>query len=210
MFATPANLSRILLASLRLAAIALWIAVPLAHAQGPQPEIITGTPLVQESGRVTINGQDIALWGIDTLAPDQQCWQDEAAWCCGEQATMALRHFVEGRLLECKLKSKPESGPALAQCYRQKGRAPMRDVSELLVRHGWAMDHSEVSGGAYLTAEEEARQEKRGVWDSRFQTAKDWKQGIQRFVGEPEETPAAAPHPKDQPADASSGEEEEE
>jgi len=163
----------------------LSLSPALAEPEETRPEIISGIPVVQESGTLVINGKKIALWGISPLAPDQQCWQGETAWCCGEQAITVLRHIVEGRMVECVVQAKPEDGPILAQCYRRRGRHHRkRDIAAQLVRHGWATDQSESSSGAYLAAEEEARYEKRGIWDSRFQTAQDWKDGIQRFVGE--------------------------
>lgn len=162
---------------------------------------ISGVPVVQETGVLTIDGQNLVLWGIDTLAPDQQCWQGNVAWFCGEQATIALRHFIEGRFLTCEIQQVPDGNPLLARCYRLKG-AKRKDVSEMLVRHGWALDRGETSGGAYYEAEEEARKDKRGIWGSRFQTAHDWKEGLQRFINDPDHEQQPAEEEKDEDAPA--------
>lgn len=155
-----------------------------AKPAAADPNRLTGVPIVQQSGLMIVSGLRIALWGIDTLAPDQQCWQGDAAWPCGEQATTALRHYVDGRMVECQIQHHVEGAPAVAKCFRMKERVK-KDIAEHMVSHGWALDKGEVSGGAYYAAEEEAVKEKRGVWIGRFQTAQDWREGIQRFVGEP-------------------------
>ncbi len=156
------------------------------QAQTPEPEseMLSGVPVVEESGLIVLNGKKITLWGIDTLAPDQQCWQGETAWDCGQQATTALRHFIDGRMVECELLQPAEGeAPALGRCYRYKGQHRI-DVGGHLVARGWAMDKGEVSAGIYAAAEESAQAERRGIWDSKFQTPKDWRDGIQRFIGE--------------------------
>lgn len=164
---------------------------PKAEPQKGTSKILSGVPVVQESGCLTLNGKTIELWGIDRLAPDQQCWQGDVAWFCGEQSTIALRHFVEGRILNCEVQQIPDNGPLLARCYRQKGKE-RKDISGILVSHGWAMDKGETSGGAYFAAEEEAKKDKRGIWGSRFQSAEDWKEGVQRYLNDPDHEPPAA------------------
>lgn len=157
--------------------------VALAEPPEALTEKLSGVPIVEESGLLILNGQKVSLWGIDTLAPDQKCWQGETSWDCGAQATIALRHFVEERMVECEIVQKPENAPFVARCYRYKGPHKI-DVAGHLVARGWAIDKGEVSAGAYAAAEETAQVEKRGIWDSRFQTPQDWREGVQRFVGE--------------------------
>ena len=53
-------------------------------ATAQEAEVVTGVPFVQDNGVLSINGRQIGLWGVDLLAPDQQCWQGDASWCCGE------------------------------------------------------------------------------------------------------------------------------
>lgn len=180
----------------RLAQCAVLAAMPFLFftpAQANQPQKIAGVPVVQETGKLIIKGQPIALWGIDSLAPDQQCWQGETSWCCGEHALMALRHYVEGRSVECEIQHQADDqGPAIAKCYRVKG--PNRfDIARNLIANGWALERGETTGGAYFADEQAAQDNKRGVWSGRFQTAQDWKDGVQKFVGEesPEDTEPA-------------------
>ncbi len=145
---------------------------------------MTGIPFVQDNGILSINGQQIALWGVDLLAPDQQCWQGDIAWGCGEDAMSALKHYVGNKTVECQIKqSAVNDMPALAQCFRFRG-PKAQDIAEHLILKGWAIERTDVSGGQYYAAEQKAQTGKYGIWSSRFQTAQDWRDGLQRFVGE--------------------------
>lgn len=170
-----------------LAFLALLAAAAPASAQEPAPKrALSGVPIVLDASTLIVHGERIALWGLETLASDQQCWQLDTPWSCGEQAIMTLRHMVTGRSISCDIEQEALEGSlALAKCYRQKGPHKI-DLSAYMIIQGLAMDRSDVSGGAYFDEENDAQIEKRGIWSGRFQTAKDWREGIQRFVGEDE------------------------
>ncbi|MDX9689268.1 MAG: hypothetical protein RBT70_02210 [Alphaproteobacteria bacterium] len=163
---------------------------------------IAGVPYVQDSGVLSINGRDVNLWGIERLAPDQQCWQAEMAWCCGEYAAMALKHFVQGRMVECEIKEPAAEGlPAFAVCTRNKGQHKT-DIAEHLVSFGWALAKKDIVDNPYEEFEEDARENKRGAWSSRFQSAQDWRDGIQRYISESNDDSAQTLEPPaEEPAD---------
>ncbi|MDD3181889.1 MAG: hypothetical protein PHD48_03685 [Alphaproteobacteria bacterium] len=147
-------------------------------------ETLHGVAVVEDMGTLAINGTRVSLWGMDMLAPDQQCWQNDEAWPCGEEALMALKHFAGGRIVECEMQTAPDKdGPALAKCYRWK-RTRKIDIAEHMIAEGWALERGATSGGIYYWAEQSAQTNKEGAWSGRFQTAQDWRDGIQRFVGE--------------------------
>jgi len=163
-------------------------------APDPKMEKICGIPVVQGANTLVINGKKVTLWGLEALAPDQQCWQGGMAWGCGENASTALKHYVDGQMVECVPQIVPtDKSPIIAKCYRFKGqdRHP-RDIASHMIQHGWGMDRTENSGGAYAEEVKEAQENKVGIWSSRFQTANDWKEGVQKFVGEESEDPAVA------------------
>lgn len=173
--------------------VLLWAGIALlcSPANAQDELTLTGLPVVQDNGFLSINGQQIALWGVDLLAPDQQCWQGDVAWGCGEDAMSALKHYVGNKAVACQIKqSAVNDTPALAQCFRFKG-SKAQDIAEHLILKGWAIERVAVSGGQYYAAEQKAQTGKYGIWTSRFQTAQDWQEGIQRFVGE-------EPEPKDE------------
>lgn len=177
-----------------LAAAAPALSAPAETAPAQEAEeSIGGVPVIQEANLIIVGGHIVSLWGIDALAPDQKCWQGDAAWDCGQQATIFLRHFVEGWAIGCTVKEKPKDSPLLVRCYRQKDGENEKDIGETLVRLGWALNNPAAEGSPYAEAEAEAKEQKRGVWGSRFQTAKDWEEGVQRFMGDTQEPPAATP-----------------
>lgn len=156
------------------------LSAPPCMAEEAPEQIIAGIPVVEDGGLMIVAGQKIRLWGIDALDTDQHCWQGGTAWDCGRQATDALRHLVEGRMIDCHFRAKAEDDIPLAQCFKQKHHHK-GDIARHLVRHGWAMNGAE---NAYPNAETKAKEENLGIWSSRFQTAEDWREGVQRFVGD--------------------------
>jgi endonuclease YncB( thermonuclease family) len=158
-----------------------------------QDDQLTGTPAVLPSGLIMIEGKDVALWGIDPLAIDQQCWHEERAWNCGEEALTVLRHFLTGSSARCLIKKDLGAGRYSAQCFRVKGGKEF-DIARYLVGQGWARDHKEDTDGLYSVAQTDARLHRRGIWTSKFQTAEDWKNGVQQYVAY-KMAPPKAPNP---------------
>lgn len=145
--------------------------------------LISGQAVVQDCGSLFVNGQKVSLWGIDPLAPDQQCWQNDVAWGCGAQAVTTLQHYVDGLEVECHVIENAEQETPKAICYRNQIKTH-QDIAEHLIRQGFAIEAKYDSENTYTDAENEARTHKRGIWTSRFQTAANWREGIQCFVGE--------------------------
>jgi len=179
-------------------ALAFLLAVGFGQALAEEPEtaedsdeIISGVPVVESSNLLTLDGKKISLWGVSPLAPDQQCWQNGTAWDCGEQATLVLRHFVESRTIECHVREKQGDNPIIAQCFRHGQTHGKRDIAKQLIQTGWALSGKANSllAPPYLEEENKAHAEKSGIWGSHFQTAEDWEQGVQRFVGEDDKDP---------------------
>jgi hypothetical protein len=150
--------------------------------------IFFGSPTIQSSGSITLDGLNVTLWGVDALAADQQCWHGDVAWDCGAEALAALRHYTANHLIRCVSKSDFGGGHVSAQCFRQNN-AGDDDIARYLVQQGWARDLKDISDGAYAYDETDARQARRGVWTSRFQTSSDWQNGNQRFVPYDEASP---------------------
>ena len=174
-----------LLATLFVAVLPFLFSLSPAYANALKT--ITGVPVVQAAGELVIDGQRIILWGIDSLASDQQCWQGDTAWCCGESSIMALRHYVDGRAVECEVQHYTDEGATLvAKCYRTKG-ATKQDIAAHLVAQGWALERGATTGGLYYHEEQAAQENKRGIWSGRFQSAQDWREGVQRYFGDPPE-----------------------
>lgn len=127
-----------------------------------------GTPAILPSGNLLLNGQTIDLWGIERIAPGQQCLHNNAAWDCGAQATAALLQFIGKYPVRCVLMPGGSGGVAAAQCLRRTAQGE-DDIARYLVAEGWARDRAITSGGFYAADENDARSRGLGTWDSSFQ-----------------------------------------
>ncbi len=142
---------------------------------------LSGAPTIIDSGTLLINGQKISLWGINSLASDQMCWEGSMAWSCGKEATLALRHFVHGHTVKCELMPQEEKTTTTqkARCIRET-TLRKKDLAKFLTQKGLAT----ASDNAYSSAEKNANIFKRGIWSGKFQTAKDWNNGIEQYVNQ--------------------------
>ncbi|MDD3287929.1 MAG: thermonuclease family protein [Alphaproteobacteria bacterium] len=164
------------------AALIIAVAFTFSPAYAEESADLFGSPMVEESGQMTLDGVRIDFWGIHALAGDQQCWtMDEKPWPCGEHASTALKHYVSGKLVRCKIKETANKNKTFAQCFFDSDDKT-HDIARYLVSNGWAMDNSEQSLGLYENDEQEARHKRRAIWTSRFQTAEDWRNGIDRYI----------------------------
>lgn len=170
---------------------------PPSKGQSPktQEQELNGIPFVVDSHTIMLGGRTVTLWGLSPLASDQQCWRGPMAWSCGEQATIALKHFIEDRPLSCRIKTfRAPPDFSSAQCFRQK-RGNAIDIASYLVQRGWAMDAPTASGGLYANDQDDARAKQRGIWCGKFQTDSDWREGTQRFIDSEKGEPGATPPP---------------
>ncbi len=92
----------------------------------------------------------IRIWGIDAPERDTPFY---------EPATHALRALLHGQAVTCTPLDRSHER-IVARCLLGDGR----DVGEMMVRSGWAKDLPQKSGGAYHTQEQQARQQKLGMW----------------------------------------------
>ncbi|WP_114313566.1 thermonuclease family protein [Thermus caldifontis] len=153
----------------------LVLAIPLllALAQG----LIVGRVSVVDGDTLEIRGQRIRLWGIDAVESSQTCRRaDGSLWPCGRRAAFALDDFLGQRTVRCQPKGRDRYSRVVAVCW--VGEV---EVNRWLVLQGWALDYTPYSRGAYLDAQEEARRNRRGIWQGDF--TPPW--GYRRGAGSP-------------------------
>jgi endonuclease YncB( thermonuclease family) len=131
--------------------LATSLVICLGGADGPRnPGAIDGDTFV------ALGGRHIRLWGIDT---------PERGTACAGAARRALRTLLKGGEPECAIVS--EQPPKGRYRARTVGRCWLRglDLSDQMVRHGYAYDWPRYSGGAYAQAQTEAKAQARGcLW----------------------------------------------
>jgi len=121
----------------------------------------------------------IRLQGLDAPESDQPCTlpDGQTTWC-GATARAALVELIGGRDLVCETPADDPTdryGRALAFC-----RAGEVDINLEMVRQGHAVAYrqflkSRPHAAAYIAAEAEAYQARRGIWGTRFVSPGDWR-----------------------------------
>jgi endonuclease YncB( thermonuclease family) len=141
---------------------ALLFAAPAAA------QVIAGSATALDGTTIELEGKRIHLFGIAAPGPEQQCARTNAgverAYPCGLDAKAFLASLLARRTVFCVPESENAADASInAQCF-----ADGADVSEVLVRAGWAVAADRLAN-IYVSAEEEARQAQRGLWSGRFE-----------------------------------------
>jgi endonuclease YncB( thermonuclease family) len=136
--------------------------------QGPS---ITGRARVLDGDSIDLAGEPIRLFGIDAPESRQLC-RDGAGrpYRCGRAATLALAAATAGRTVACTRVEHDRYDRQVAICT-----ADGRDLGDMMVRAGHAVELTEYSGGRYAAAEREARTARRGLWAGSFEQPSEWR-----------------------------------
>tara|TARA_R110000787_G_scaffold282559_1_gene394489 strand:+ start:4430 stop:5101 length:672 start_codon:yes stop_codon:yes gene_type:complete len=143
----------------------LCLFAAIAHSsQASDSRVIDGDTLI-------INGNKIRLHGIDAPEANQMCVLEGKPWKCGEAATQALIDILQNGYPRCEHLNKDRYGRSISRCFNGAG-----DVSELLVRQGFALAYRKYSAD-YVSAEEFAKAGKSGIFAGQFVPPWDWRRG---------------------------------
>jgi len=124
-----------------------------------------------------MDGQRYRLQDIDAPELHQTC-KDGAGreWPCGHRARDELRKILTRDAVSCRTVTRDRFGRNVATCS-----AGGRDVGEVMVRNGWATAYKGRGfSSRYVSAENEARAARRGLWSGAFETPRNWRQGHPR------------------------------
>jgi endonuclease YncB( thermonuclease family) len=135
--------------------LAFSAAAPL-HAQLPP---ITGHATIVDGDTIDIGRQRVRLHGIDAPEANSRCWRAGHYWQCGADATAALKKIIGTGRVTCAPTYCDPYHRFVATC-----RVDGKDISELMVREGLAIDWPRYSDGHYAAAQGEARAAHRGLW----------------------------------------------
>ncbi|AVX05050.1 hypothetical protein MXMO3_02538 [Maritalea myrionectae] len=155
--------------SLRRAATFLVIAgllvAMVVGTQTPSNQSLYGVARVSDGDSVRLQNQRIRLVGIDAPELKQNCRRDGNDWACGEAARSALKSKIAAQEITCTGDRRDQYRRLLAVCYL--GR---EDLNAWLVREGWAVSYND-----YAIDEVLARRDRRGIWDSEFESPHKWR-----------------------------------
>ncbi len=150
-----------------------------SSGQRPAPQAtgdaIAGRARVVDGDSLEVAGRRIRLFGIDAPEGRQTCRDArDRSYRCGEDARRALAGLIGGREVSCTPVGESHDRD-VAVCT-----AGGRDLSEAMVRDGFAIELRNHSRGRYSAAEREARDAKRGLWAGSFERPGAWRQGNMR------------------------------
>lgn len=159
--------------------LALFLAVTSAQA-----ETLTGTPEVVDGDTLRMEGETIRLEGIDALESRQFCEDAEGLpYPCGAEATARLKRLIGQDKVKCEGSERDILGRLIAVCCvlipEDKTGGPegtCYQLNDQPVKAGHALAQRDFST-RYVSAENEAKAAKRGMWAGRFVPPWDWRRG---------------------------------
>lgn len=181
--------SWIVLAVVALAAWAYshWEKAPSGRITGPVTGEVTPGQTIKGSVRVVdgdsleIGAARIRLFGIDAPELRQLCRAaDGSDVTCGLTARDTLGTLIGGRAVACAPAEKtPSYDRTVAICTVADG-SRATDLSDAMIRAGYAIELTAHSHGRYSAAEREAREARRGLWAGTFERPSEWRQRTAR------------------------------
>lgn len=131
---------------------------------------IAGRATVIDGDTIEIHGQRIRLHGVDAPEKGQPCYDAAGqAYRCGTIAARALDQFIGASPVTCRERDTDRYGRTVATCLVRGV-----DVEEWLVRSGHALAYRRYSSD-YIGAEQEARNNKRGLWSGTLMPPWEWR-----------------------------------
>ena len=147
------------------AIIGAWLVCSLAQAAD-----LSGVPRIVDGDTLVIGTTKIRLEGIDAPETDQLCLNaDGANWGCGIDARDKLAAHIRARDIRCTASGVDAYHRTLATCY-----VGGEDLNAWMVREGWALAYVRYSS-AYRGIENDARTQRRGLWQGAFIAPWDWR-----------------------------------
>jgi endonuclease YncB( thermonuclease family) len=185
----PSLLFSLLVVTVGAAAVQLWPElaawwrdlVPQAtgtstHPADPVGPALAGRAKVIDGDSLEVAGERIRLFGIDAPESRQDCADARGnAYPCGRDAARALAAAIGSDRVTCTPVDHDRYGRDVARCD-----AGGRDLGEVMVRGGHALDLPQHSGGRYAAAEREARAARRGLWAGSFEPPAAWRRQYPR------------------------------
>ncbi len=124
---------------------------------------------VVDGDTIEIGANKFRLFGIDAPERNQPCKKNNVLYDCGGASKKHLEFIISGANVECDKKNKDKWGRYISVCT-----ADGEDISELMVKHGWALAYRKYSS-VYVSDEEFAKSNKLGMWAKDFSIPSEWR-----------------------------------
>lgn len=143
-------------------------ALLLAWATASASDVV-GVASVIDGDTVDIHGTRIRLQGIDAPESSQMCMRNEEIWRCGQDVSFALANFVGRKTVRCENLGTDKYKRMIGRCWLGS-----TDLNQWMVWNGFAVAYRQYST-EYVSDEDSARTNKRGIWAGDFMMPSDWR-----------------------------------
>lgn len=152
-------------------AVAVGAAAPRAFADEP-PAVITGAAEVIDGNTLIVNDRKLCLWGMDAPDLDQFCLRDGRPLHCGRAAFAYLHRMAHGQSVTCQAAGAPRDDCLPVTC----ATARFPDLGRAMVWAGRALNDTERTEGPFAAEQEEAKDNRRGLWLGQFDRPWLWRE----------------------------------
>ena len=146
------------------AVLLAFLASP-AFAQAP----VFGAGQAKDGDSLMVGAREVRLFGIDAPEYDQSCQRAGQDWPCGSAAADKLAQLVTGKNVVCSSAGTDQHRRLLGRCM-----VGATDVNRAMVASGYAVAFRRYSSD-YVSAEDSAKANKRGMWAGTFQMPSDYR-----------------------------------
>ncbi|EJF76936.1 hypothetical protein ME7_00686 [Bartonella birtlesii LL-WM9] len=134
--------------------------------------MIKGHASIIDGDSIIISSVMIRLIGIDAPELQQFCGKNETRYPCGLEAKKYLKELIANEPVTCYWNKKDKYHRVLATCKTKQ----ISNINATLVRNGWAVSYYD----DYTKEEREAKEKKKGMWQSHFQRPREWRKAHPR------------------------------
>lgn len=136
------------------------------------PRVITGSLL-------GLNGLKIKLFGIDAPDRNQTCADHFGnSYSCGSEAVLWLQNWLGEREVTCYILGDIQNSWATGTCFVEEAKY---DIAAVVANAGWAVAYTQ-NTKVYVPYEQQARTNRRGLWQGTFYKPWDWRRIQNRKV----------------------------
>jgi endonuclease YncB( thermonuclease family) len=136
-----------------------------------------GKVYVVDGDTFHMNGQKIRIWGIDAVELHQTCLKSGHVYECGKSARLYLQSVIGKIVPVCTSKPKSSKETRTVASCQINGE----DLGREMVKSGWALDYKHFSKGEYSAEEQDARENKLGIWSGEFQSPYVWRKSHKTY-----------------------------
>ena len=128
-----------------------------------------GIAVAKDGDSLMVGTTEVRLFGVDAPEYDQRCKRNGTDWSCGAEAADKLSQLVTGKSVRCSPINTDQHGRTLARCT-----VGTLDINRAIVASGFAVAYRHYSSD-YISAEEAAKVNKRGIWAGTFEMPSDYR-----------------------------------